>query len=136
MAPEMISNPVYSAKIDIWSFGCLVVEMITGKRPWQQFSSDAQVFRQLGKQNTPTLPKDISKPAASLLEKCFLYDIDKRPTALQLLGHEYISNVDPLDSQFFDFPVFWRDTEIKFQERIRKLKEEVLDLDSDDEDGD
>jgi serine/threonine protein kinase len=109
--------------------------MITGNRPWKQFDSDAQVFRQLGKQNTPTLPRDISPNAASLLDKCFLYDIDKRPTALQLLDHEYILNVDPLSEEFFDFPSFWRETEVKFQERIRKLQQEAMtDSDSDEED--
>lgn len=72
MAPEMIvASQGYSAKIDIWSFGCLVLEMLSGKRPWQQYS-EAQVFRQLGKHNTPTLPRDISKSAASLLSLCFL----------------------------------------------------------------
>jgi serine/threonine protein kinase len=135
MAPEMIvADQGYSAKIDIWSFGCLVVEMLTGKRPWQQFNSDAQVFRQLGKQNTPSLPTDISSAAASLLEKCFLYDINARPTALQLLGQPYLTDVDPLDTEFFDFNAFWTQTELVFKERIRKQLEELEDSDSSDYD--
>ena len=30
MAPELINNKDYTEKIDIWSFGTTVIEMITG----------------------------------------------------------------------------------------------------------
>lgn len=39
MAPEMITNAGcdntgYDLKVDIWSVGCIVLEMWTAKRPW------------------------------------------------------------------------------------------------------
>jgi serine/threonine protein kinase len=34
-APEVISpKQVYNSKIDIWSVGCVLIEMWTGKRVW------------------------------------------------------------------------------------------------------
>ena len=37
MAPEVVSNAGegYSAKVDIWSLGCVWQEMCTGERPWK-----------------------------------------------------------------------------------------------------
>jgi mitogen-activated protein kinase kinase kinase len=39
MAPEMFHKlddrkKTYSGKVDIWSLGCVVLEMWTGRRPW------------------------------------------------------------------------------------------------------
>jgi serine/threonine protein kinase len=37
MSPELVQvgGIGYSLKADIWSFGCVVLEMWTGRRPWQ-----------------------------------------------------------------------------------------------------
>lgn len=34
MAPEVIKENHYGRKSDIWSFGCTVLEMVTGTVPW------------------------------------------------------------------------------------------------------
>jgi mitogen-activated protein kinase kinase kinase len=34
MAPEVVKQTAHTLKADIWSVGCLVVEMLTGQRPW------------------------------------------------------------------------------------------------------
>lgn len=72
MAPEIIAPDGYSAKVDIWSFGCLLLEMFTGKKPYDEFEGEAQIFRQLGKMKPPTIPKNLSDTAISILTRCFL----------------------------------------------------------------
>ena len=47
MAPEVITNQnsVYSAKIDVWSLGCVVLEMWAGQRPWGGENQISVMFR-------------------------------------------------------------------------------------------
>ena len=49
MAPEVIQSRKegYSAKIDIWSLGCVVLEMFAGKRPWSTDEAIGAMFKVL-----------------------------------------------------------------------------------------
>jgi mitogen-activated protein kinase kinase kinase len=38
MAPEVIKNIEIIDKSDIWSVGCIVIEMLTGQIPWSNIS--------------------------------------------------------------------------------------------------
>lgn len=44
MAPEVLTNN-YSAKVDVWSLGCTVLEMITGEHPWMELTSLAALYQ-------------------------------------------------------------------------------------------
>lgn len=47
MAPEVLHNDRrgYSAKIDIWSLDCTLLEMLSGKRPWEEDDFVAVMFK-------------------------------------------------------------------------------------------
>ena len=47
LAPEFIDSPKqgYDKKIDIWSVGCVVLEMWTGKRPWSGDEVNTVLFK-------------------------------------------------------------------------------------------
>jgi serine/threonine protein kinase len=45
MAPEVVKQTSYTKKADIWSVGCLVVEMLTGSRPWPDLTQMQALFR-------------------------------------------------------------------------------------------
>jgi mitogen-activated protein kinase kinase kinase len=45
MAPEVVKQTSYTRKADIWSLGCLVVEMLTGSHPFPDFSQMQAIFK-------------------------------------------------------------------------------------------
>jgi mitogen-activated protein kinase kinase kinase len=53
MAPEVVKQTSYTRKADIWSLGCLVVEMFTGSHPFPDFSQMQAIFKVLKLINPP-----------------------------------------------------------------------------------
>ena len=35
MSPEQIDDNILSSKIDIWSFGCVILQLVTGVKPYE-----------------------------------------------------------------------------------------------------
>ncbi|EIN07318.1 Pkinase-domain-containing protein [Punctularia strigosozonata HHB-11173 SS5] len=90
MAPEVVKQTAYTLKADIWSVGCLVVEMFTGEHPWAQLTQMQAIFKIGGSSARPPNPPDISADAESFLDRTFDLDYEKRPSAGELLVHPWI----------------------------------------------
>jgi Protein kinase domain/LIM domain len=91
-APEVLVG-VYNSKVDVWSLGCVIVEMATGKPPWaeQNFENPFRALYHIGNtDSTPAIPEKLSPVAQSFLRACFVRDPDHRPSAKELLCHEWI----------------------------------------------
>lgn len=89
MAPEVVKQTSYTSKADIWSLGCLIIEMLTGSHPFPEFSQMQAIFR-LGNSGSPTIPDEIAPAAKDFLQQTFQIDYNKRPTAGELLEHDFI----------------------------------------------
>jgi len=89
MAPEVVKQTSYTRKADIWSVGCLVVEMLTGEHPWAKLTQMQAIFK-IGSSAKPTIPSDISSDADDFLQKTFDLDYQARPSAAELLLHSWI----------------------------------------------
>ncbi|CAE6471790.1 unnamed protein product [Rhizoctonia solani] len=94
MAPEMLHNNKqgYNAKIDIWSVGCVVLEMQAGRRPWTEDDMFAVMYKVGGLRQAPPVPDDVilSPLADDFRKKCFAIDPADRPTAVELLTHPWL----------------------------------------------
>ncbi|TPX37796.1 hypothetical protein SeMB42_g06873 [Synchytrium endobioticum] len=98
MAPEMVRSQKCSAKIDIWSTGCVVVEMISGHRPWKEYEENA-AFWQIGQYKSPPSPDLVRNDVSEFLTSTFEINPEERPTASELLRHAFV-DIDPFDIDF------------------------------------
>lgn len=90
MAPEVVKQKPYTFKADIWSLGCLIVEMFTGTHPFPEFTQMQAIFR-IGNSGSPAIPGNASDTAREFLTSTFAVDPDKRPSAADLLQHHFLS---------------------------------------------
>jgi len=82
----------YGRQADIWSVGCIVVEMLTSHHPWPEFQNPLSALYAIAQAETgPPLPDGISDDCASFLKACFTYDPSQRPTANKLLQHPFVA---------------------------------------------
>ncbi|NXY03689.1 M3K19 kinase, partial [Pteruthius melanotis] len=91
MAPEVINESGYGRKSDIWSVGCTVFEMATGKPPLASMDRVAAMFY-IGAHRglMPALPDRFSSAAVEFVHACLTRDQHERPSALQLLDHPFV----------------------------------------------
>ena len=75
MAPEVVraQGQGYSAKVDIWSLGCVVLEMFAGRRPWSREEAVGAIFKLGSLNQAPPIPDDVST-TASVDGLNFMYD--------------------------------------------------------------
>ncbi|KAE8382599.1 hypothetical protein BDV26DRAFT_238004 [Aspergillus bertholletiae] len=111
MAPEVIQSQGqgYSAKVDIWSLGCVVLEMFAGRRPWSREEAIGAIFKLGSLSQAPPIPEDVSmniSPAAlAFMYDCFTIDSLDRPTAETLLTRHPFCEPNPkynfLDTELY-----------------------------------
>uniref|UniRef100_A0A3B3H5Z5 Mitogen-activated protein kinase kinase kinase 12 n=1 Tax=Oryzias latipes TaxID=8090 RepID=A0A3B3H5Z5_ORYLA len=124
MAPEVIRNEPVSEKVDIWSFGVVLWEMLTGEVPYKDVDSSAIIWG-VGN-NSLQLPVPDSCPDSFklLLRQCWNCKPRNRPSFRQILLHLDIASADILSTpqeSYFQSQVEWRD---EVRHHFEKIKSE------------
>lgn len=97
MSPEVIKgeNPGKPGAVDIWSLGCVILEMATGRRPWAQLDNEWAIMYNIAQGNPPQLPPSdqLSPQGLDFLKRCFTRDPRNRSSAVELLQHDWITSI-------------------------------------------
>lgn len=94
MAPEVVRQTAYTKKADIWSLGCLIVEMFTGSHPHPTLTQLQAIFKIGGiganaENARPDLPSIASEDAKQFLHHTFEIEHEKRPSAEELMTYAF-----------------------------------------------
>lgn len=88
MAPELIENPHYSNKVDVYSYAIVLYQLLTLKHPYsdEKNLTPYNLFKNVQKGVRPTiLDREINDIYLELIYNCWSGDPDKRPSFIQIV---------------------------------------------------
>lgn len=124
LSPEAVLDKVQDPPCDIWALGCIVLQMLTGKPPWnekKELSAD-EILTKIGRE-LPKIPNEISKDARDFLKGCFVRKSMFRLTAEMLLNHSFVEGLGRDDA----------DEEVEVVEDLNDIESILLVSESDGE---
>jgi hypothetical protein len=84
MAPEQAAgDPSTDHRADLYAFGCMAYEMLTGEPPFVERSPHLLLAAHMGKEPVPITSRraDVSPALAAIVTQCLAKDPDARPSA-------------------------------------------------------
>lgn len=85
MAPEMMKHKPYGRKVDVYSFGLILWEMLTGSVPYEDLTPFQAAFAVFDKNVRPAIPATCPAALRVLIEQCWALQADKRPEFWQIV---------------------------------------------------
>uniref|UniRef100_M4DC57 Protein kinase domain-containing protein n=2 Tax=Brassica campestris TaxID=3711 RepID=M4DC57_BRACM len=89
MSPESVRDGIAHVSLDLWSVGCLVLEMYTGVIPWEGLELD-EIATRLLSGKSPEIPETVPCDAKDFIQTCFSRNPEERGSAHELLLHPFL----------------------------------------------
>ena len=103
MAPEVIRNEPCNEKVDIWSFGVLLWELLTCEIPYQNVDSSAIIWGVGSNKLNLPIPSTCPEGYKLLIKQCWATKPRNRPSFKNILMHLDIASVEILSYQPQDY---------------------------------
>jgi len=84
MAPELIRSEKCSGKVDVWSFGVVIWELLTRHEPYKTLNVNQVIFGVGGGTLKLPIPHTCPPQIAALLEMCWKSEAHQRPSFNQI----------------------------------------------------
>lgn len=123
MAPEVIKHKPYGRKIDVYSFGLVLWELVSGVIPYEHMTPVQAAYAVANKNVRPVIPPDCPPALRALIEQCWALHPEKRPDFWQIVKvFEQFESSIALDGTLKIFPDSnCRDEKKKLSNWIQKL---------------
>lgn len=92
IAPEILVGNGHDHRVDIWSLGVLICEIMSGKTPFEA-PSTMQVYEKIIN-GMPTFNRFVTSVVRCLLERVFRTDVDNRLTLDDIKRHEFFADIN------------------------------------------
>lgn len=121
-APEVFQSPHYTFKVDVYSFGVMLWEMITARQPYKGLTAMQVAFAVTQNKERPKFPKDTPVKLKKFIQKCWHQNPDKRPTFAKIVVKiaKHKVSFPGTDKYFVDEFRKWA------YQRIKHSKEELI----------
>ncbi|KAL4567638.1 hypothetical protein LXL04_023227 [Taraxacum kok-saghyz] len=91
---ELSKIPLISSKVDVWSAGILLYQMLFGKRPFGHDQTQERILREdtiikARKVDFPSRPS-VSNEAKEFIRRCLTYNQEERPDVLTIAQDPYL----------------------------------------------
>ena len=95
LAPEVITENRTGFESDIYSAGCTMYEMLTGKPPFADYEPMAAIFR-VGNGSIPEIPPSVARDTAAFLSQMLKHRPEDRPSVDELLNSIYMNKTQSI----------------------------------------